>query len=98
MKLPPWGMGLPGRAVPDRDDPLLGSDSRVWPTVLWLWTYCLVSGLGALGVGEAMVSVTRTVLPVSLVRLATVIGVVVMAGLVAEGVVGRMRSLTSRRT
>jgi hypothetical protein len=97
VNTPPRNAGLSAQAdLTVNDDPLLGTDGRVWPALLRLWTYSTVSGVCALGLGQAMVSITHTVLPASPVRLSSMIVVVLAAGLLADYVLGQVKKLTSR--
>jgi hypothetical protein len=77
----------------------LGADVRVWPILMSLWAYSALSGGLAIGVGEAVASVTQTVLPavpVRPIRLAAVVAAVVVAGLGAEAVLGGLNRLVRR--
>jgi hypothetical protein len=91
-------VGLPrqvGHLV--NDDPLLGTDDGpVWPALLRLWSYSTICGACAIGLGQLTVSVTRTVLPASPVRLSSIMVVVVASGLAADYVLGHLKKLTSR--
>jgi hypothetical protein len=97
VNTPPRNAGLSaGADLSVNDDPLLGTDGRIWPALLRLWTYSTVSGLCAIALGQAMVSITQTVLPASPVRLSSIMVVVLAAGLLADHALGHLKKLTSR--
>jgi len=83
------------------DDVLVGTDGPLWPALLGLSAYSMLSGGLALGVGHVMASATHTVLSASLVRLGsilTVVVVVIAAGLAAEPVLCHVVRLISSHT
>jgi hypothetical protein len=79
------------------DDHLPDVDWRVWPAVRELSIYSALSAVLAMGVGQAMVSLTRVVLPPLPVRLGSIAAVVLAAGLAAEFVLERLKRVVGRK-
>jgi hypothetical protein len=86
---------LPGAERSSPVDAASRVEVRVWPAVLELGAYSALSGALAMGIGQAMVSLTRVVLPPLPVRLGSIAAVVVAAGLAAEFVLERLKRLAS---
>jgi hypothetical protein len=90
-----------GARLTVKGDGLVGTDGPVWPALLGLSAYSMLSGGLALGVGHVMASATQSVLSASLVRVSsilTVVVVVVAAGLAAEPVLCHVVRLISSHT